>query len=272
MSAHAELLSFADTLADAARAAILPYFRAQVAVENKSTSAFDPVTPADRAAEAAMRALIEERYPSHGILGEEDAPRAVESGLCWVLDPIDGTRAFVAGLPLWGTLIALVEDGEPVLGIIDQGFSGERFRGYPGGADLCDTRGRRPLSVRACERLADAVLSTTDPRLFQGSEADAFTQLSAEARITRFGCDCYAYAMVALGSIDLVVESGLAPWDVAALIPVVEGAGGSVRNFRGERLSGAWLRDKQARVQVVAAGDARVRDTALERLALAARG
>ncbi|MFZ4601346.1 MAG: histidinol-phosphatase [Caulobacterales bacterium] len=259
----AELLAFAGELADAARAAILPHFRAgPIDIENKASGAFDPVTEADRGAERAMRALIESRYPDHGIEGEEFGLKPSASGWSWVLDPVDGTRAFISGLPLWGTLIGLTYETRPIIGIIDQAYLQERFRGWPGGADLHDRHGVRPLRVRACPDLREATASTTDVHLFNPSEAGGFEMVRRTARLTRYGCDCYAYAMLASGYVDLVVESGLKPYDVAGLIPVIEGAGGSVTNWRGEP---AWRGG-----QIIAAGDPRARDQALVALRRAA--
>lgn len=276
MAAHdiASLLAFADDLADAARAAILPHFRAGVAVESKhSIYRFDPVTEADKGAERAIRALIEQRFPDHGILGEEYGHKPARSGYTWILDPVDGTRQFIAGLPLWGTLIGLAHDGKPLIGVIDQAYIGERFRGFPGGADFQRGGGaRQPIKVRACESLREATATTTDPNLFTGAEAGGFEHVRATAKLTRFGCDCYGYAMVALGAMDIVVESGLAPWDVAALIPVLEGAGGAALDWRGAPLrEGDWLLDPDARTQILAVGDMRVANEALVSLRRAAR-
>jgi myo-inositol-1(or 4)-monophosphatase len=241
-------LAFADDLADAARAVILPHFRAQAEIENKADSAFDPVTEADRGAERAMRALIEARYPSHGILGEEYGEKKSADGWSWTLDPVDGTRAFISGLPLWGTLIALAFEGRPVIGVIDQGYLDERYVGFPGGARVTTRGATRPLQANACAHLKAATLATTDPFLFDGAEAGGFEMVRRTARLTRYGCDCYAYAMLADGRIDVVVESGLKPWDVHALIPVVEGAGGMLTNWRGGPAWGGG--------QVIASGDA----------------
>lgn len=271
----ADLRAFADTLADAARAAILPFFRAEHRVDAKSARAhdpdkFDPVTEADQAAEQAMRALIEARYPEHGILGEEFDHKRARASYTWIIDPIDGTRAFISGLPLWGVLIALTYEGRPILGLIDQPYIGERFRGWPGGADFANKDGIRPLRVRACPSLAAAKLATTDQRLFLGAEDDAFAAVRERARLTRYGCDCYAYAMVAQGGIDVVIESGLAPWDVAALQPVLEGAGGALTDWSGRPIHEAVdLLDPSARVRALATGDARVRREVLALLAQA---
>lgn len=271
----AELRAFADELADAARAAILPYFRAPHRIDSKSGRAhdpdkFDPVTEADQAAERDMRALIEARYPEHGILGEEFEQKPARSGYTWILDPIDGTRAFISGLPLWGVLIALAHEGRPIIGVIDQPYIGERFRGWPGGAELATRDGVRPLRVRDCSTLAEAKLATTDQRLFRGAEGEGFAAVRDAVRLTRYGCDCYAYAMVALGGLDIVIESGLAAWDVAALAPVLEGAGGLLTDWRGAPIHEAGdLLDKTTRFRALATGDARVRAAAVELLAQA---
>ncbi|MBL8742363.1 MAG: histidinol-phosphatase [Myxococcales bacterium] len=263
----AELLAFADVLADEARGVIMPYFRSALAIENKAKGGYDPVTEADKGAELAMRRLIEERFPTHGILGEEHGDRKAQGPFTWVLDPIDGTRSFVAGLPVWGTLIGLLHEGEPLIGVIDQGFTGERFRGFPGGASLTDRAGTRAVTARSCERIADAVIATTDAALFSGPESPAYESIRREARLARYGCDCYAYAMVALGTIDLVVETALAPWDVAALVPVVAGAGGHVSDWAGLPLSHeGWLTTRGTRTQLLATGAGAVHTEALARL------
>lgn len=258
-----ELLRFAEELADVAGQAILPFFRRSAEEENKAADgSFDPVTAADRAAEHAMRNLIRQRYPEHGVFGEEHGFDEGRSGLTWVLDPIDGTRAFVTGIPLWGTLIALHDGERPVLGIMNQPFTEERFIGSRLGG-LFRHRGLQyPLRTRRCPRLADARLQCTHPGLFSPAERQAFERLAAEVRLTRFSGDCYAYCMVALGCIDLVVESGLEPYDVQALIPIVEQAGGVMTNWRGGDCSQGG--------QVIAAGDHALHAQALEILTTAA--
>ena len=251
----ARFTAFAETLADAARAAILPFFRAPHVVENKGGALFDPVTEADRAAEAAMRALIEREFPTHGIQGEEFGVKASQDGHAWVLDPIDGTRAFIAGLPLWGVLIALSYQGKPIVGVMDQPYLDERYRGARDSATVTSRGQTRALKTRACARLSEAILSSTDHSLFNGPEADAFERVRAAAKLTRYGYDCYAYAMVAAGYIDCVIESGLKPHDIQALIPILEGAGGGVCAWDGGEASQGG--------QVLAYGDARVRDEVL---------
>jgi histidinol phosphatase-like enzyme (inositol monophosphatase family) len=256
-------IPFAHMLADAARAAILPHFREAIPIDDKPGAHFDPVTEADRAAERAMRDLIAAHHPAHGVLGEEYGATPSRDGWSWTLDPVDGTRAFISGLPLWGTLIALAYEGRPVIGIIDQGFLDERYIGFPGGAEVTARGVTKPLSARTCAHLNQATIATTDPFLFDGAEAGGFEMVRRTARLARYGCDCYAYAMLADGRVDLVIESGLKPWDVQALIPVIEGAGGMVTNWRG---GPAW-----AGGQVIASGDSRPHEQALVALKRAAR-
>jgi myo-inositol-1(or 4)-monophosphatase len=251
------LLAFADTLADAARTAILPYFRAAHTVESKG-ALFDPVTDADKAAERAMRALIDRDFPDHSILGEEYGGELASSGYQWILDPIDGTRAFISGLPLWGVLIGLYHDGRPLIGVMDQPYLDERYRGWNDGANFTARGATRALKTRACATLGDAILSTTDPYLFKDEEADTFARVRAQAKLTRYGYDCYAYAMIAAGTMDCVVESNLKPFDIAALIPILTGAGAGVCAWDGG--------DASAGGRVLAYGDARLRAEVLELL------
>lgn len=226
----AEYQAFAKQLADAAALAIAPYFRASLEVENKGSRLFDPVTVADKAAERAMRELIRSHYPTHGILGEEEAATIGSSELTWVLDPIDGTRAFITGLPLWGTLIALNDGQRPVLGVMNQPFTGERYIGTPLGA----WRNGTPLKTRACAGLSSARLMCTTPDMFDTPERrGAFEAVAAQAQLLRFGGDCYAYCMLASGFVDVIVEASLQPYDVQALIPIIEGAGGVMTSWDG---------------------------------------
>ena len=255
----AALLPFLDRLADAAGAAILPHFRTPFAVENKAATGFDPVTIADRNAEAAMRTLITEAYPAHGVLGEEFGAEHVDAEDVWVLDPIDGTRAFISGLPTWGTLIGLLSGGEARLGMMAQPFTGERYAGDGKSAWYRGPGGDRALATRPCSGIEDAVLSTTTPAMFRGADAVAYGRVESRIRLVRYGCDCYAYAMVAAGHIDLVIEAGLQPYDIVALIPVIEGAGGIVTNWQGGPATSGG--------NVVAAGDRRVHEAALALLA-----
>ena len=223
---------------------ILPLFRADHGLEDKgagknlprdSHGAFDPVTEADRGAEAAIRKLIAEHYPEHGVIGEEYGEDRPDAEFVWVLDPIDGTRAFISGLPLWTTLIGLRHQGRPVLGSIGQPYVGEVFIGHAGGSRLLARGQTTPLQVRECANLTDAVIATTDAdACFDGAERGAWLQVRAAAKLARLGCDAYAYAMVAMGKMDMVIEAGLKSWDIEAAIPVVEGAGGIVTDWRGE--------------------------------------
>lgn len=240
-----DLTEFAGRLADAARDAILPHFRTLQAVEDKGgVGGYDPVTVADRAAERAMRRLIAEHHPDHGVLGEEEGHQPGAAPLTWVLDPIDGTRAFITGLPLWGVLIALNDGRRPVIGVMDQPFTGERYVGTPQGTVL----NGRPLACRPCPVLDQARLMTTGPDLFPtAADLAGFERVRARAQLTRFGGDCYAYAMIAAGQVDVVIEAGLKPYDIQALIPIVEGAGGLVTDWQGG--------DAQQGGRVLACGD-----------------
>lgn len=249
-------IALARHLADAAGAAIRPYFRAAFTIESKDDES--PVTQADRAAEAAIRAILETERPSEGIIGEEYGAIREDAERVWVLDPIDGTRSFIAGRPIFGTLIALLEAGRPVLGIIDQPVSGERWLGATG---QDSTLNDRPIRTRACSALARAHLATTGPALFPAGDVPRFERLRTAARDTLWGGDCYNYGLLAAGHLDLVVESGLKLYDLAALVPIVEGAGGRMCDWRGNALTA----DSDGRV--LAAGDPALVDAALEKLA-----
>ena len=258
-----EFEAFAVDLAREAARVTLPFFRSDIGHEDKGGArGFDPVTEADKQAEAAIRRLIAARYPDHGVVGEEYGEDRADAEHVWVLDPIDGTRAFIAGLPLWTTLIALRTAGKPVVGVIAQPYLDEIFLGGPSGARLLRGEGETPLAVRTCEKLTDAVISTTDPDIFTGSELGAWTQVRAAARLARLGCDAYAYAMLAAGRIDLVAETSLKPWDWSALVPVIEAAGGKVVNWRGAAPDDGG--------QILAVGDERLIDQALVTLRRAA--
>ncbi len=224
----------AHALADAARAAILPFFRAAgLTADNKRVDDYDPVTEADRASERAMRDVLAKRRPQDGILGEEYGAQAGESGLTWVLDPIDGTRGFVSGTPTWGVLISVADETGPIYGLIDQPYIGERFEGGLGRSVMTGPLGERPLSVRGNRPLGDCVLFTTFPELGQPEEEAAFRAVSKDVKLTRYGMDCYAYALVAAGQVDLVIEAGLQAYDIQAPIAVIEGAGGIVTDWQG---------------------------------------
>jgi myo-inositol-1(or 4)-monophosphatase len=264
-----QLTELANALADCAGAASLPHFRAldldtaDKGGDGKGEGRFDPVTAADRAAERAMRDLLALRRPDDAVFGEEEAGKDGTSGLTWVLDPIDGTRAFISGLPVWGTLIALDDGSRGRIGLVDQPYIGERFVGVIGNARveawMTGPTGRHPLRTRPCAGLADATVFTTDPFIFAAAEFEAFRAVSSRARLTRFGTDCYAYALLALGFVDLVIESGLAAYDIAAHVPIIEAAGGRVTDWRGHccRWGG----------RAVAAGSIEVHAAALELLA-----
>ena len=231
---------------DAAAAAIRPYFRTGVLADDKSDDS--PVTIADRGAEQAMRAVLAARFPEFGIIGEEFAPDQAEQRFCWVLDPIDGTRAFITGRPVFGSLIALLDGDTPVLGMIDQPITGERWIGVAGEAtQFRGAFGR--AGCRPCPTLAGAELSCTSPDLFDAVQLAGFRRVQGAAKRTSWGGDCYAYGLIALGGIDAIVEPGLKLWDWAALVPVIEGAGGMVRDWSGAPLRRGGSGD------VVAVGD-----------------
>ncbi len=226
--------AFVDELASLSGAAILPFFRSSLSAIDKSNGgAFDPVTEADRASEAVMRSRIKTTFPDHGIIGEEFGSEKPDAEFVWVLDPIDGTKAFISGLPLWGTLIGLTRNGHPAFGMMNQPYTKERFFGDGGAATLRTPAGDRPLKTRACASLAEATLSCTSATMFNAKELKSFQKVEKAARLTRFGYDCYAFCMVAAGFIDLVIESNLKPYDIVALIPIIEGAGGIVTTWDG---------------------------------------
>lgn len=225
--------AFLNHLADLASDAVMPLFRAPIAVENKEKGGFDPVTEADKNAELHMRKAILERFAEHGILGEEFENENLDADGLWILDPIDGTRAFISGLPTWGTLIGYRHKDGTTLGMMSQPFTGERYYGNGVESFYEGPGGKRSLKSRACHDIREATLFTTTPALFVGEELAAYRRVEDQARLTRYGTDCYAYCMVALGYGDLVVESALKPVDIAPLIPIIEGAGGIVTNWTG---------------------------------------
>lgn len=254
-----EYLDFACGLAVQAGESILAQFRRPMAVDNKKAGVgYDPVTEADRAAERGMREAIRQRYPTHGILGEEFGHDPGD-GLTWVLDPIDGTRGFVMGLLHWGTLVALFDGRRPIVGVIHQPVLGETFAGD--GATATYTRGgeHRPLATRPCGELDAALAGTTTPEMFSaGRQTEAFDRIRHRVRGMRYGTDCYLYAMLALGHADLVIETDLKPYDVQALIPIVEGAGGVITDWSGGNPAMGG--------DVLATGDARLHELALAEL------
>lgn len=253
-----DFAGFVDSLAAASGKAILPFFRTSLGVENKAARGFDPVTAADRAAEVVLRTMIARTFPTHGIIGEELGSERTDAEYVWVLDPIDGTKSFIAGMLAWGSLIALTRRGVPVYGMMHQPFVGERFTGDGEAARYRGPNGERSLLVRPCARLEDAVLFTTSPLLMPADDRAKFGAVENVVRLSRYGGDCYAYCMLAAGQIDLVIESGLKPYDIMALIPIIRGAGGLITNWEGG--------PAEAGGRIVAAGDPRVHEAALEML------
>jgi myo-inositol-1(or 4)-monophosphatase len=254
-----DFAAFIDKLATVSGDTILPFFRTSLGVDNKTSLGFDPVTEADRAAEAAMRRLITTTFPQHGIIGEEFGDERPNAEYVWVLDPIDGTKSFISGVPLWGTLIALMHNGVPAFGMMHQPYIRERFFGDGGAANFRSSNGgQRHLSVRRCASLAEATLFATTPQMFHGADRNAFDRVEKLVRLSRYGGDCYAYCMLAAGHIDLVIEADLKPYDIAALIPIITGAGGVVTTWNGAPAHNGG--------RIVAAGDPRVHEAALKLL------
>lgn len=255
-----DFAAFVDRLADASGDAIRPFFRTSLKVEDKSHGGtFDPVTAADRAAEAAMRTMIRETFPDHGVVGEEFGEDRPNADNVWVLDPIDGTKSFISGMPAWGTLIALMRSGTPVYGMMHQPFIRERFFGDGAASRYRGPAGERALTVRPCERIEDAVLFTTSPLLMNSSDRTMFENVERRVQLSRYGGDCYAYCMVAAGHVDLVIETEIKPYDIAALIPIITGAGGIVTTWEGEPAERGG--------RIIAAGDKRVHAAAIRSLA-----
>jgi myo-inositol-1(or 4)-monophosphatase len=254
-----EFAVFVDRLASVSGETIRPFFRTALGVENKSLAGgFDPVTAADRAAEVAMRTLIKKTFPAHGIVGEELGAERADAEYVWVLDPIDGTKSFICGLPAWGTLIALTRRGEPIYGMMHQPFTREHFTGDGSAAHYRGPAGDRALRVRHCAALQDAVLLTTSPLLMKDADRVRFQRVEQAVQLSRYGGDCYAYCMLAAGHIDLVIETELKPYDILPLIPIIEGAGGIVTSWdNGRALDGG---------RIIAAGDKRVHAAAMEAL------
>jgi histidinol phosphatase-like enzyme (inositol monophosphatase family) len=230
-----DLRETAAELADAARVETLAHFRKPgLTADNKESDRFDPVTVADRASETAMRAILERRRPQDGILGEEFGTKAGTSGLTWVLDPIDGTRGYLSGTPTWGVLISVADETGPIYGLIDQPYIGERFEGGFGISELRGPLGMSPLRCRPARPLSQAILFSTFPEVGTLEDGLAFRKVAQKARLVRYGTDCYAYALIAAGQIDLVIEAGLQPYDVQAPIAVIEAAGGIVTDWQGK--------------------------------------
>jgi len=254
-----DFATFVEQLATASGETILPFFRTSLGVDNKRAGGgFDPVTAADRAAEQAMRALINRAFPEHGIIGEEFGSERDDAEYVWVLDPIDGTKSFIAGMPLWGTLIALTRLGEPVFGMMHQPFMREMFSGDSGAARYRGPSGQRDLRVRSCASLSEAILFTTSPLLMNETDRNTFQKVEHDVRLSRYGGDCYAYCMLAAGHVDLVIETELKPYDILPLVPIIAGAGGIVTSWDGGPAAAGG--------RVVAAGDPRVHEAALKLL------
>jgi myo-inositol-1(or 4)-monophosphatase len=252
------IVRVAHELADLSGPVILKHFRKSTPVENKAVgTAYDPVTKADRGAEKAIAQALAVKFPDHGIVGEEFGTKPGTSRFEWVIDPIDGTRSFIIGSPLWGTLIGVLDDGRPYFGLMDQPFTGERF--WSGDrASYASVHGGRPtrLKTRSCTRLEDAVLTSTHPDLFVGPhQTGVLAELKSAARLTRFGGDCYGYCLLAAGHVDVIVETDLKPYDIVALIPIVERAGGQVTTWTGGDAAGGG--------NIVATGDARLHEVVL---------
>ncbi|XP_068642482.1 bifunctional phosphatase IMPL2, chloroplastic [Aristolochia californica] len=253
-----------NKVADAAGGVIRKYFRQSFEILDKDD--LSPVTIADRAAEESMVSIISENFPSHAIYGEENGWRCSKQNaeFVWVLDPIDGTKSFITGKPLFGTLIALLHKGKPILGIIDQPILKERWTGVCGRRT---TLNGQAISTRLCNKISQAYLYTTSPHLFSGDAEEAFARVRSKVKVPLYGCDCYAYALLASGFVDLVIESGLKPYDFLSLIPVIEGAGGLITDWKGQQLH--WEASPDARAtsfNVVAAGDSVVHKQALDLL------
>ncbi len=253
-----DFTAFIGRLATASGETILPFFRTSLGIDNKAAHDFDPVTEADRAAEAVMRRLIQANFPQHGIIGEEFGNEREDAEYVWVLDPIDGTKSFISGFPTWGTLIALMHEKAPVFGMMHQPFIGERFYGDNGSATYSGSAGERRLAVRRCASLTDATLFTTSPLLMNEADRATFGRVAETARLTRYGGDCYCYCMLAAGHLDLVIETELKPYDIAALIPIITGAGGVVTTWEGKPAQNGG--------RIVAAGDPRIHEAALKLL------
>lgn len=254
-------LAAAHEVSDISAKVILPYFRQEISVSHKDGKGiYDPVTDADRNSEQVIRDYIAQKWPDHSIIGEEYGSQITQSDTCWIIDPIDGTRAFVMGSPLWGTLIGLSHKERPIVGMMNQPFTNERFWATPSGAFARFGNQERLMKVRECVALSDAIITTTCPDLFATEQDRArFDKLRQQCRMTRYGGDCYSYCLLALGRIDLIVETGLASYDIAPLIPLVEQAGGVITTWDGgsARLGG----------QIVAAGSKAIHEQALEILA-----
>ena len=254
--AFKDLLEGAHAFADLSGPAVLKYFRKTIAVDNKAGSGFDPVTAADRGAEKVIAKALKTRFPGHAITGEEFGSSHSESRYRWIVDPIDGTRAFIMGSPLWGTLIGLLDGGTPLLGIMDQPFTGERYYSAEKTSHLRRNGKTATLKTRPCPSLSDAVLTSTHPGLFNEAQKEKLARLENGVRMTRFGGDCYGYCLLAAGFVDLIIEPGLKSYDIAALIPIIERAGGIVTTWDGGPAGNGG--------DIIACGDKRLHEAALK--------
>jgi histidinol phosphatase-like enzyme (inositol monophosphatase family) len=260
-----DFAAFVEELGEVAARTLLPFFRTTLRAEDKSKGGgmFDPVTLADRAAESAMRNLIKETFAHHGIIGEEFGSDRPDAEYVWVLDPVDGTKSFICGVPTWGTLIGLLHNGVPIYGMMVQPFTREYFTGNCKmarwrGLAPDNSRNERKLKTRACASIGEAVVMTTSPLLYPPDALAAFRRVEAAAKLSRYGYDCYAFAMLAAGHVDCVMEAGVQTYDIAPLIPIIEGAGGIVTDWKGGNAARGG--------NVIAAGDARIHAKALELL------
>jgi myo-inositol-1(or 4)-monophosphatase len=250
---------FVDELASVSGEAILPFFRTQLTLQDKGVSgSFDPVTEADKAAETILRHRIRRAFPEHGIVGEEFGNENEDAEYVWVLDPIDGTKSFICGMPMWGTLIGLTRNRIPVHGLMHQPFTGESFSSDGQSTRYRGPAGERVLRTSNCKRLDEATIATTSPLLMSESELVQYRQVESRARVSRYGGDCYSYCMLAAGHLDLVIESGLKPYDIVALIPIIQGAGGIITTWTG--------RDANEGGQIIAAATPELHHAALEAL------
>lgn len=219
----------------------LPFFRHSLSIDNKEKNGFDPVTIADRETEIALREYIHQERPDDGILGEEFPTLKGLNDRLWVIDPIDGTRSFISGMPIWGSLVGLTEQGNAVAGMLAQPFTQEIYYSCGKEAYLYTARDGRhkKLSASSCTSLANATLFSTAPELFEGNDKVRFQSLTQKVRLTRYGADCYAFAMLASGFVDLVIETGLKPYDIMALIPIIEQSGGVIKQWNGGKAEDA---------------------------------
>ena len=257
-----DLEPFLHQLCDAAAVETLKLFRQPMSVENKDEikgiSSYDPVTLADKAAEKVIRELIKDRYPEHGILGEEYGEENIGAQFCWVIDPIDGTRSYISGLPLWGTLIGLYDNGVPIAGIMHQPFTGERYLSDGSQSKLKHMNETKNIYTSTTQSINDCIMLTTSPKIFEDDELEAYERIEQACRLSRYGTDCYAYALVASGQVDLVVESNLFIYDIAALIPIIVNAGGKVTDWQGNSAAQGG--------QILAAGNTEIHQQAIELL------